>query len=269
MEILQALILGIIEGLTEFLPISSTGHLIVNKDLIGYRDTAEIFTVVIQSGAILAVVWLYRNDLIGKIRGLLNRDKVASSFWLKWVSATIPAGITGFLLQDQITQYAIATTVALSLIIGGVLIWLIETYHQPVKPKSGGAQVDKITHGQAIRIGLFQVLALIPGVSRSGATIMGGLLTGLDRVTATAFSFYLSIPILVAASVYQLAKGQDEFSTVAGGGPAIAAGFIMSFITALIAIKWLLKYVSTHDFKPFAYYRIILGIIILITLNVV
>lgn len=269
MEILQAVLLGVIEGLTEFLPISSTGHLIVSKDLIGYRDTAEIFTVVIQSGAILAVIWLYRDDLIGKIRGLLKRDKVASGFWLKWAVATIPAGIAGFLLQDQITKYALVTTVALALIIGGILIWLIETYHQPAKPKPAGGQVDEITLGQAIRVGLFQVLALIPGVSRSGATIMGGLLSGLDRVTATAFSFYLSVPILVAAGVYQLAKGQDELSTVAGGSTAIAVGFIVSFITALIAIKWLLRYVSTHDFKPFAYYRIILGVIILITLNMV
>jgi undecaprenyl-diphosphatase len=263
MEILQAILLGIIEGLTEFLPISSTGHLIVSEDLIGYKDTAEIFTVFIQSGAILAVIWLYRRDLIRKVAGLAGRDKQISGFWLKWAIATIPAGAVGFALQDTITKYAVALTVAIALIAGGVLIWLIETYHRAAKPVSAKGQIDKISLNQAIKIGLFQVLALVPGVSRSGATIMGGLLSGLDRVTATAFSFYLSIPILVIAGIYQMAKGHDELSTVSGGAPAIAVGFVVSFITALVAIKWLLRYVSTHDFKPFAYYRIIVGLIIL------
>lgn len=263
MEILQAILLGIIEGLTEFLPVSSTGHLIVSEDVIGYRDTAEIFTVFIQSGAILAVIWLYRRDLIRKILGLAKRDKNISSFWLKWVIATIPAGAIGFTLQDTITKYAVAMTVAIALIVGGVLIWLIETYHPAPKSTAAKGKIDKISLGQAVKVGFFQVLALVPGVSRSGATIMGGMLSGLDRVTATAFSFYLSIPILVAAGIYQMAKGHDELSTVSGGAPALAVGFAVSFFTALIAIKWLLRYVSTHDFKLFAYYRIIIGLIIL------
>jgi undecaprenyl-diphosphatase len=267
-ELLQAVLLGIIEGLTEFLPVSSTGHLIVSEDVLGYKDTAEIFTVVIQSGAILAVIWLYRRDLAQRVAGLARREKNTVNFWLKWIIATIPAGAIGFALQDTITKYAVALTVAISLIIGGALIWLIETYHKAAKSQSGTGQIGRITFGQAVKIGLFQVLALVPGVSRSGATIMGGLLSGLDRVTATAFSFYLSIPILVVAGAYQLAKDPGEFSTVAGGGPAIAVGFAMSFITALVAIKWLIRYVSTHDFKPFAYYRIILGAVILAVLLV-
>lgn len=266
MEILQAIILGIIEGLTEFLPISSTGHLIVGAEVMEYKDTAEIFTVVIQSGAILAVIWLYHRDLLVKIKGLLKRDPQIARFWLAWILATIPAGLAGFLLQGQISKYAVATTVGVTLIAGGVLILLTETFHQAAKNQSGKARLDTITLSQAVKIGFFQMLALVPGVSRSGATIMGGLLVNMDRVTATAFSFYLSIPILLVAGGYQLATGYDELDTVAGGAPALIVGTVAAFFTALAAIKWLLHYVSRHDFKPFAYYRIILGLLILIFL---
>lgn len=268
MEIIQAIILGIIEGLTEFLPISSTGHLIVAEEAIHYKDTAEIFTVVIQSGAILAVIWFYRKDLVEKTKGLFKGNKADRRFWTAWIAATIPAGLTGFLLQDTISRYAVATTVGIALIAGGIAIWLIETYHK-AKPPAKTAQFDSLSQTQAIKIGLYQMLALIPGVSRSGATIMGGLLSGLDRVTATAFSFYLSIPILLAAGAYQLITGRNELGTVDGGGAALIVGIISAFITALIAIKWLLRYVSRHDFKIFAYYRIGLGIIILLALAVV
>lgn len=263
-EIIKAIILGIIEGLTEFLPISSTGHLIVSEELINYKDTAEIFAVVIQSGAILAVIWFYRHDLMQKIRGLIAQDPKVVRFWQAWIIATIPAGLAGFIFKDQISKYAISKTVAIALIVGGIIIWLIETYHKAAKVKASGANLDSITVPHAAKIGLFQMLALIPGVSRSGATIMGGLLTGMDRVTATAFSFYLSIPILVTAGIYQMATGYDELDTVAGGGLAIAAGAVAAFVTALVAIKWLLKYVSHNDFKIFAYYRIILGVVILL-----
>ena len=269
MEIIQAIILGIIEGLTEFLPISSTGHLIVAEDVMNYKDTAEIFAVVIQSGAILAVIWHYRNDLIRKLRGLAKKEPKTVQFWQNWVIATIPAGLAGFIFQDQISKYALATTVAIALIVGGILIWLIETYHKAAKAPSGGANLEKITRSQAVKIGIYQMLALVPGVSRSGATIMGGLLSGMDRVTSTAFSFYLSIPMLVMAGLYQLGTGYDELDTVAGGLPAITVGTITAFFTALIAIKWLLRYVSRHDFKLFAYYRIVLGAIILSALVMV
>lgn len=267
LEILQAILLGIIEGLTEFLPISSTGHLIVAENLMNYKDTAEIFAVVIQSGAIAAVIWFYRKDLINKVAGLLRREPAVIKFWLNWIIATIPAGLLGFLLSDQISKYAVAGTVGVTLIIGGVLIWLIEEYHTPVPNKSGDAQLDKISRSQAIKIGLYQMIALVPGVSRSGATIMGSLLSGVDRVTATAFSFYLSIPILVLAGGYKLFDGRHELDTVAGGGLAIVVGTISAFITALLAVSWLLRYVSKNDFKPFAYYRIVLGLIILVALG--
>lgn len=264
MEILQAIILGILEGFTEFLPISSTGHLIVAEELMGYKDTAEIFTVVIQMGAIAAVLWFYRKDLIEKIAGLIKRDKEIITFWLCWIIATIPAGLAGLLLKDQISKYAVVTTVGITMIVGGIIIWLIENYHTAARNTSEEPKFESMKVTQAVQVGLYQMAALIPGVSRSGATIMGGLLSGLDRVTATAFSFYLSIPIILLAGSYQLIKGWDDLSTVSGGGAALIAGTVAAFITALAAISWLLKYVSKHDFKIFAYYRIIVGVIILL-----
>jgi undecaprenyl-diphosphatase len=266
MEILQALLLGVLEGFTEFLPISSTGHLIVAQEFMGYKDTAKIFTVVIQTGAIAAVIWNYRADLWRRTKGLFAGDPVMKRFWAVWIIATIPGGLAGFLLKDSLSVYAVATTVAIALIVGGIIIWLIETYHTAPQSKTGKPEFEKISIKQAIQVGLYQMLALVPGVSRSGSTIMGGLLSGLDRVTAASFSFYLSIPILLLASTYQLAKGYDELNTVSGGAPALIAGTVAAFVTALVVIKWLLRYVYHHDFKIFAYYRIILGIIILIAL---
>ena len=262
MEIIQAIFLGIIEGLTEFLPISSTGHLIVSERVVGYKDTSEIFTVVIQVGAIAAVIWYFRQDLLVKFRGLFTGDSKVIKFWQNWIIATIPAILAGVLIEKQFSKLATPGVIAVTFIIGGILMWMIETYHTP-RPAKVQPQFDSLTRKQSLQVGLYQIIALIPGVSRSGATIMGGLLSGLDRVTATAFSFYLSIPIIVLASSYKLLKGRDDLASVAGGGPAIIAGTIAAFITAFIVIGWLLKYVSKHNFKPFAYYRIILGLIIL------
>jgi undecaprenyl-diphosphatase len=259
MEILQAILLGIVEGLTEFLPISSTGHLIVAQDMLNYYDKSKLFTVVIQTGAILAVIWFYRRDLWQLVLGLVRRDAAAQRFWLVWVLATIPAGIAGLAFDAQIEAYAVTATVAFALILGGIVIWLIETYRR-VKPAKT-PHLQRITVRQALLIGLYQIAALVPGVSRSGATIMGGLLVGLDRVTATAFSFYLGIPILLLAGVFKFVTG--DISTVEGGTPALIAGLVTSFITALLVIGWLLRFVSTRDFKPFAYYRIIFGLVLL------
>lgn len=266
LEILQAIALGILEGFAEFLPISSTGHLIVASEFLGYKDTAKIFTVVIQMGAIAAVLWFYRRDLINKVIGLFRGDKQIIRFWLIWIIATIPGGVAGFLLRDKVSVYAVSLTVAVALIIGGIAIWLIETYHKAARSKGGEAQFEKITFRQSIQVGAFQMLALVPGVSRSGATIMGGLISGLDRVTAAAFSFYLSIPILLLAGGYQLIKGYDELHTVSGGASALLAGTIAAFITASLVIRWVLRYVYNHDFKIFAYYRIILGLLIIAAL---
>lgn len=265
MEIFQAIILGIVEGLTEFLPISSTGHLIIAEDLIGYHDTSKLFTVVIQTGAILAVVWFYRRQLWQLFADIFKGDTVARRFFLLWVLATIPAGVAGLLFDEQLEEYAVPLTVAIALIVGGVIIWLIETYHK-AKPATGKAQFERLTVKQSIQVGLYQMLALVPGVSRSGATIMGGMLSGLDRVTATAFSFYLGIPVLLIAGAYKLVTG--DVSEVPGGSGALIAGLIASFISALVVVGWLLRYVSRHDFKAFAYYRIIFGFVLLILIGV-
>lgn len=261
MEILQAIILGIVEGLTEFLPISSTGHLVVAEDALGFYDASKMFAVVIQTGAIAAVIWFYRTDLWKLVTGLFSGDQAARQFWLIWILATIPAGIFGLLFDTRIESYAVPLTVAIALIAGGIIIWLVETYYRP-PPSKDTAQLTKLTTKQAVIIGCYQVLALVPGVSRSGATIIGGMLAGQDRVTATAFSFYLGIPILLVAGAYKLATG--DISTIPGGGTALFAGLISSFISALIVVGWLLRYVSRHSFKSFAYYRIAFGILLLV-----
>ena len=265
MVILQAILLGIIEGLTEFLPISSTGHLIVAQDLLHYKDTAEIFTVVIQVGAIAAVIWFYRRELWQRVVGLARKDHNTLLFWRNWIVATIPAGLTGLALDDTLGNMATSLVVAITLILGGIAMWLIEEHHHAPKPAKQ-PRIDSLTLAQSVKIGLFQTLALVPGVSRSGASIMGSLLVGVDRVTATAFSFYLSIPILVIASGYKLATHWSDVPSVSGGGTAIVVGTVAAFITGLVAVKWLLAYVSTHDFKPFAYYRIVVGSLILLGL---
>lgn len=267
MALLQAIILGIIEGLSEFLPISSTGHLVVAERVMGYKDAAELFTVVIQLGAIAAVIWYYRRDLIAKVQGLFGGDQKVRRFWMNWILATIPAGIAGLLLESSLSKFATVKTVAVALIGGGIVIWLIESYHR-AKPAKATAQFDTLTTKQALQVGMYQIASLIPGVSRSGATIMGGLVSGLDRVTATAFSFYLSIPILVLAGGYKLVSDGDKISQVTGGSAALVVGTITAFISSLLVVKWLLHYVARNNFKPFAYYRIALGVIILLVLAV-
>lgn len=272
--IIHAIILGIVEGLTEFLPISSTGHLIVAEHVIGFKDTAELFTVVIQIGAVSAVVWYYRLDLIKRITGFFKQDKGASKFWLNLVIATIPAGLVGVALDKTLQKYAVPRTVAITLILGGVVLWLVEQHHQKDRPdrprrmeKQLEANLDSITPRQAFGVGVAQVASLVPGVSRSGSTIVGGLLSGLDRVTATAFSFYLSIPIMVLATGYKVLKNRHEITALPGGSVALVIGIITAFITGLLAVSWLLQYISRHDFKTFAYYRIGFGVFILLLLG--
>ena len=262
-EIFKAIVLGVIEGLTEFLPISSTGHIIVGADAIGYKDSAEIFTVVVQVGAVLAVIWYYRYDLFSKFKALLSKDPIAVRFLKNIIIATLPVALFGLLFEDVFDLIAVALTVGITLILGGVAIWIIETYHKaPLAPKSGD-KIDKLTFKQSLSVGLYQIIALVPGVSRAGATIMGGLLSGVDRVTATAFSFYLAIPIILLAGGYQLIDKSEQIDTVSGGYPALITGTVVAFFVALLTIKWLLKYVAKNDFKIFAYYRIIAGLIVL------
>jgi len=274
MEIIHAIILGIVEGFTEFLPISSTGHLIVAENVIGFKDTAELFTVVIQIGAIAAVLWFYRLDILKRLSSLFRQENGANQFWLNLVIATIPAGLFGLALDKTLQKYAVPRTVAISLILGGLVLWAVETYrHEPKtdRPREMGrrpeANLDAVTPKQALGVGMAQVVSLVPGVSRSGATIVGGLLSGMDRVTATAFSFYLSLPVMILAVGYKLIKEHDKISSLPGGMPALVVGTVVSFITGLIAVGWLLNYISRNNFKPFAYYRIVFGIFILLLLT--
>lgn len=262
-EIITAIILGIVEGVTEFLPISSTGHLILTEHALDFQDVNGVFTVVVQLAAIAAVIWFYRQDLWEKTKGLFKREAAALNFWKLLAVATIPAGIVGLLLDQHMDTIATPTVVAWALIVGGVILWLADG---PTKKAANVTkpQLEQITFKQSLLVGLGQCLAIIPGVSRSGATIVSGLYAGLNRSTATAFSFYLSIPVLVLASVYKLAKNPEAVGQISGGSVALIVAMIVAFITALISISWLLRYVSRHNFRPFAYYRIAVGIIILL-----
>lgn len=262
-EIIQALVLGIVEGITEFLPISSTAHLIVSEKLLGFTDTAGIFTVVVQLGAIIAAAWYFRKDLLYIIDSLKSGDKFMRGFLKSVFIGILPAGIAGLIVEKTVGLPDSLPVIATALILGGVAFLIIENGAIKKAEKSGEVAYGDITPKKALYVGLSQCLALIPGVSRSGATIMSGLLVGLDRKTATVFSFYLSIPIMIAASALKLIDGKSALSSITGGTPALLVGLIAAFITALLAISWLLKYVTTNSFKPFAYYRIALGLLIL------
>lgn len=270
-EPLQASLLGIVEGVTEFLPISSTGHLIVASSLLGFQDSGGTFEIVIQLGAVLAVVWFYRHDLWSRLRATPSNLAVGR-FWLSVIVACLPAAVLGFALQEFITRVLFSPmVVAFSLILGGLVLgWVdrprpIETDNpDPSPPVASG--LDAIRPTQALLIGLAQTVALIPGVSRSGSSIVGGLLTGLDRPTATAFSFYLAIPVLGGATLFKLLQNLRQI--MASGQLGIfAIGLGVAFITALLTVRWLLRYVSRHDFRLFALYRILAGLLILVWAN--
>lgn len=265
----QAVVLGVVEGLTEFLPISSTGHLIVAERLISYRDTGEIFTIVIQLGAILAVVWFYWRELLHQVTRLFQGSRRARGFWLNLVVASIPAAVIGLGFEKAIKAALFSPlTVAITLILGGVVLWFVETSRKTTPQEDSDVKtepdLDSVTLRQAALIGVAQAVAVIPGVSRSGASIVGGLLTGLNRVTATAFSFFMGIPVLGGAGLYSLYKARNALGSIPGGSLALILGTAVAFITALISVGWLLKYVSTHDFRGFAVYRVIAGALILV-----
>lgn len=261
-----AIILGVVEGVTEFLPVSSTGHLIIAQDALSFTDNHDLFTVVVQLGAIAAVVWFYRQDLWQKTAGLFKREAEALNFWKLLLIATVPAGIFGLLLDKNMETITTPLVVAIALIVGGIILWLVD--RKPVSAKEEKAEFKAISAKRALLVGLAQCVAIIPGVSRSGATIVGGLATGLNRPTATAFSFYLSIPVLVMASGYKLYKYGGELHTLPGGAGALAVGLVAAFVTALFSISWLLRYVSGHNFKLFAYYRVGFGVVILFLLGI-
>jgi undecaprenyl-diphosphatase len=261
---LVALILGIVEGLTEFLPVSSTGHLIVAGSLLGYTgERAKVFEIVIQAGAILAVCWEYRARLIGAVTGL-RTDPVAQRFVLNLVVAFIPAAVLGLLFAKAIKRYLFAPVpVALAFIIGALIILWVERRRQTTSSAVRIDDVDAMRWTDALKIGCAQAFALIPGTSRSGATIIGGMLFGLSRPAATQFSFFLAIPTLLAACAYDFVRNRALFSAQDLQGFAI--GFVAAFIAAFLCVRWLIRYVSRHDFVPFAWYRIAFGLLILVT----
>ncbi|WP_025601305.1 undecaprenyl-diphosphate phosphatase [Burkholderia sp. WSM2230] len=262
----KALILGIVEGLTEFLPVSSTGHLIVAGSLLNFTDAhAKTFDVVIQLGAILAVCWEFRRRIATVVTGLPSRPD-ARRFTLNVIIATIPAVVLGLLLEKSIKAALFSPVpVAFALVVGGVVILWAEARQRGQAGESKVARVhnvDDMTAMDALKVGLAQCFALIPGTSRSGSTIIGGMLFGLDRRVATEFSFFLAIPIMFGATAYELYKDWHTLSVDALG--VFALGFVAAFISAFLCVRWLLRYVAGHDFTAFAWYRIGFGLLILL-----
>ena len=254
----KALILGVVEGLTEFLPISSTGHLILVGDLLQFNDEkGKIFEIVIQCGAILAVCWEYRAKIVSVFAHLTN-ERGAQRFALNLLIAFLPVAILGLVFGKAIKAALFKPVpVAIAFIVGGLIILWAERRTHRITVES----VDDMTWKDALKVGLAQCLALIPGTSRAGATIIGGLFLGLSRRAATEFSFFLAVPIMFAASGYQFVKYRDLLSA-SDLGP-FAVGFVVSFVAALIAVKALIRYVAHHDFRAFAWYRIVLGAAVL------
>jgi len=255
----KALILGIVEGLTEFLPISSTGHLILAGDLLNFNDErGKVFEIVIQFAAILAVCWEYRAKLGSVVSGLVRRQESAQRFTVNLFIAFLPAAVLGLLFASKIKAHLFAPVpVALAFIIGGLVILWAEKRQHVVRIES----VDDMRWRDALKIGLAQSLALIPGTSRSGATIIGGLLFGLSRKAATEFSFFLAIPTLTAATFYEMVKYCLMF--YAHDWWLFAVGSAASFVSAFLCVRWLLRFISRHDFSAFAWYRIGFGLVVL------
>jgi undecaprenyl-diphosphatase len=256
----QALILGIVEGLTEFLPISSTGHQIIVADLLDFGgERAMAFNIIIQLGAILAVVWEFRKKIFDVVLGL-PKDRQAQRFTGNLLIAFFPAVVLGVIFADMIHHYLFnPITVAAALVIGGVIMLWAERRQHVVHAET----VDEMTWKDALKVGFAQCLAMIPGTSRSGATIIGGLLFGLSRKTATEFSFFLAMPTMVGAAVYSGYKYRDLFQQ--SDLPVFAIGFVTAFIFAMIAVRGLLKFIANHSYAMFAWYRIAFGLLILAT----
>ena len=257
---LQALILGVVEGLTEFLPISSTGHQIIVADLLNFGgERAMAFNIIIQLGAILAVVWEFRRKILDVIVGLPTQPS-ARRFTVNLIIAVMPAVVLGVIFADVIHEYLFnPITVAAALVIGGVIMLWAERRQHVIHAET----VDDMTWKDAVKIGLAQCLAMIPGTSRSGSTIIGGLLFGLSRKAATEFSFFLAMPTMVGAAVYSGYKYRHLFQP--DDLPVFAIGFVTSFIFAMIAVRALLKFISNHSYAAFAWYRIAFGLLILAT----
>lgn len=261
--LLKALVLGIVQGLTEFLPISSTAHLLLGERLLGFEDEGKVFTVMIQFGSILAVMWLYRAKIIDTVVGLPTKPE-ARRFALLIVAAFLPALVAGLFLADYVKtvlQESLAV-IAWAFILGGIVMLLIERF----RPAPTVMEAEKTPFIRAIGIGIFQTLALIPGVSRSGGTIIGALALGLDRRAAAEFSFFLAMPTMAAAFVHDLMQLQTQTVT-AERLVVIAVGFVAAFFAALVVVKPFLEFVSRAGFGPFAWYRIGMGAFLLVLIG--
>jgi undecaprenyl-diphosphatase len=264
----KAVILGVVEGLTEFLPISSTGHLILVGDLLDFNDErGKAFEVIIQFGAILAVCWEFREKL-WKVASTIKTSSISRRFVMNLVIASIPAMGLAFLFGKHIKAVLFAPIpVASAFIIGALVIFWAEKCQKTVTASNNQIQsVDELTPLDALKVGLAQCAALIPGTSRSGATIIGGMLFGLPRAVATEFSFFLAIPVIGGATAYELLKLWKSPISLSGDFTwAIVVGFISAFVSAFMCVRWLIHYVAGHNFIPFAWYRIIFGVLVLLS----
>ena len=262
--LIKAAIMGVVEGLTEFLPISSTGHLILAGALLGFDDDkAKVFDIAIQTGAIFAVILVYWQKIRDTVLALPT-DRQAQRFALNVLIAFLPAVILGLLFGKAIKAHLFTpVVVASTFIIGGFIILWAERRQQRNPTLARIHEVEQMTPLDALKVGLAQCLAMVPGTSRSGATIIGGMLFGLSRKAATDFSFYLAIPTLMGAGAYSLYKERALLSLA--DVPLFAVGLIVSFLSAWLCIRWLLRYIATHSFAGFAYYRIVFGVVVLAT----
>ncbi|MCU0967780.1 MAG: undecaprenyl-diphosphate phosphatase [Rubrivivax sp.] len=270
--LLKAAVMGVVEGLTEFLPISSTGHLILAGSLLDFTgETVKVFEIAIQTGAMLAVIWEYRARLGAVVSGL-GHDPGARRFAANIAIAFAPAVLLGLLFGGWVKAHLFhPVPVAVAFIVGGIVILFVERRHKRLygeRDLEGGRRarvetVDDMTALDALKVGLLQCLALIPGTSRSGATIIGALVIGFSRKAATEFSFFLGIPTLMGAGAYSVLKNREllRWEDV----PMFAVGTVFAFVSALLCIRWLIRYVSTHDFTVFAWYRIVFGVVVLVT----
>ena len=263
-DYLTAIILGLVEGVTEFLPVSSTGHLVLATELLGYDPQKwAVFNIAIQPGAILAIVVLYWRTFMAVLSGLVKREPNSIAFVRNLLIAFVPAVVLGLAFNKQIEALLeSARTVAWALIAGGIAILVIERL---AKTREVGG-IAAVTPGQSAKIGIVQCLAMIPGVSRSGATIMGAMALGIDRRTAAEFSFFLALPTLTGATVLQMVKHRDAIT--GGDLQLIAIGFVVSFVVAIAVVKAFMAVVTRHGFAPFAWYRIIAGAAALVLLGI-